>query len=161
MSGEGDGWIMRGLDWDDPGCVQSWEELTDLIDQLGFLPLFRNAVDGFSVEEHTASLGWWCGDAAQDPWEWRRFLARSGRVAYGKFFGKKAGFILVIQDGQQWRHLRLHDACSATSLRATRFLQGRLRTTCGWSNRKQQTKKSGRLWRQRAPGSLLKNWKKE
>ena len=69
MSGEGDGWIMRGLDWDDPGCVQSWEELTDLIDQLGFLPLFRNAVDGFSVEEHTASLGWWCGDEAQDPWE--------------------------------------------------------------------------------------------
>ena len=93
MSGEGDGWIMQGLDWDDPGCVQSWEELIDLIDQLGFLPLFRNAVDGFSVEEHTASLGWWCGNEAQDPWEWRRFLARSGRVAYGKFFGKKAGFI--------------------------------------------------------------------
>ena len=27
------------------------------------------------------------------PWEWRQVIARSGRVAYGKFFGKKAGFI--------------------------------------------------------------------
>lgn len=31
-----------------------------------------------------------CG---RDPWEWRQVIARSGRVAYGKFFGKKAGFI--------------------------------------------------------------------
>lgn len=28
-----------------------------------------------------------------DPWEWRRIIARSGQVAYGKFFDKKAGFI--------------------------------------------------------------------
>ena len=33
------------------------------------------------------------GDEEQDPWEWRRLIARSGRVAYGKFFGGKAGFI--------------------------------------------------------------------
>lgn len=25
--------------------------------------------------------------------EWRRLIARSGQVAYGKFFGRKAGFI--------------------------------------------------------------------
>ena len=27
------------------------------------------------------------------PWEWRQLIARSGQVAYGKFFGRKAGFI--------------------------------------------------------------------
>ena len=28
-----------------------------------------------------------------DPWIWREIIARSGKVAYGKFFDKKAGFI--------------------------------------------------------------------
>ena len=86
-------WIMRGLDWDDPSRVQTWEELIGLVNELGFLPLFKNEVDGFSAEENTSDLYWWTGDEAQDPWEWRCLIARSGQVAYGKFFGKKAGFI--------------------------------------------------------------------
>ena len=86
-------WIMRGLDWDDPARIQSWEELIDWIDEIGFLPLFKNEVDGFSVEENTADLFWWTGDPEQDPWEWRCLIAHSGKVAYGKFFGGKAGFI--------------------------------------------------------------------
>ena len=44
-------WIMRGLDWDDPSRVQTWEELIELIEEVGFLPLFKNQVDGFSAEE--------------------------------------------------------------------------------------------------------------
>lgn len=84
---------MRGLDWDDPSRVQTWEDLIDLINEVGFLPLFKNEVDGFSVEENTGYLYWWTGDEEQDPWEWRCLMARSGKVAYGKFFGKKAGFI--------------------------------------------------------------------
>lgn len=83
---------MRGLDWDDPSRVQTWEDLIDLINEVGFLPLFKNEVDGFSVEENTGDLYWWTGDEEQDPWEWRCLMARSGKVAYGKFFGKKAGF---------------------------------------------------------------------
>ena len=86
-------WIMRGLDWDDPTRIQSWEELIAWIDEVGFLSLFKNEVDGFSVEENTSDLYWWTGDEAQDPWEWRRLIARSGKVAYGKFFDGKAGFI--------------------------------------------------------------------
>lgn len=93
MANEHGEWIMRGLDWDDPARIRSWEELLDWIDEIGFLPLFKNEIDGFSVEENTSDLYWWSGDADQDPWEWREMMARSGRVAYGKFFGKKAGFI--------------------------------------------------------------------
>lgn len=45
------------------------------------------------MEENTYDLFWWTGDPVEDPWEWRELIARSGKVAYGKFFGKKAGFI--------------------------------------------------------------------
>ena len=60
---------------------------------MGFLPLFQNEIGGFSVEEHTAARSWWSGEAERDPWEWRQFIARSGRTAYGKFFAGRAGFI--------------------------------------------------------------------
>ena len=93
MAIEDGAWIMRGLDWDDPSRTQSWEELIGLIDEVGFLPLFKNEVDGFSAEENTSDLYWWTGDEEQDSWEWRRLIARSGRVAYGKFFGGKAAFV--------------------------------------------------------------------
>ena len=93
MAKEHGEWIMQGLDWDDQSRIQSWEELLDWIDEIGFLPLFKNEIDGFSVEENTSDLYWWSGEASQDPWEWRELMARSGQVAYGKFFGKKAGFI--------------------------------------------------------------------
>lgn len=93
MAEENGEWIMRGMEWDDPGRIRTWQELIDWIDQVGFLPLFQNEIPGFSVEEHTFDLDWWTGDEAQDPWQWRELIARSGRVAYGKFFGKKAGFI--------------------------------------------------------------------
>ena len=86
-------WIMRGVSRDDPGRIRGWRELIRWIGQVGFLPLFKNEIDGFSVEEHTSDLCWWTGDPEQDPWEWRQLIARSGQVAYGKFFGQKAGFI--------------------------------------------------------------------
>lgn len=93
MALENGEWVMRGLRWDDPYRIRSWQELTGWIDEVGFLPLFKNKIDGFSVEEHTSSGGWWSGNPEQDPWEWRQLIARSGRAAYGKFFRKKAGFI--------------------------------------------------------------------
>ena len=93
MAVENGEWVMRGLSWTDPSRIKNWEGLIDWVDEVGFLPLFQNEAAGFSVEEHTASLSWWTGDERHDPWEWRRLIARSGQVAYGKFFGKKAGFI--------------------------------------------------------------------
>ena len=88
-----DTWIMHGLDWDNPLRIRSWQELINWIDEVGFLPLFRNSVPGFSVEEHVSPLYWWTDDPRQDPWKWREIIAGSHQVAYGKFFDKKAGFI--------------------------------------------------------------------
>lgn len=86
-------WIMYGMEWDDPYRIRSWRELISWINEVGFLPLFRNEIGGFSVEEHTSNLFWWTGDPEQDPWVWRELIARTGEVAYGKFFGGKAGFV--------------------------------------------------------------------
>lgn len=93
MAVEGGEWIMYGVDEDDPCCIHTVEQLMDYIDEVGFLPLFKNDVPGFSVEERTVPDYWWSGDVLRDPWEWRAIVARSGRIAYGKFFDKKAGFI--------------------------------------------------------------------
>lgn len=93
MASENGEWIMRGMDWNDPYRIRTWKELVKWIKEVGFLPLFANEVKGFSAEEHVSPNFWWTGDREQDPWEWREIIAASHEVAYGKFFGKKAGFI--------------------------------------------------------------------
>lgn len=93
MGNESGTWIMHGIPESDPGCIHTVEELTEYINRVGFLPLFQNEITGFSVEEHTSADYWWSGDAARDPWEWREIVAARGEIAYGKFFGGRAGFI--------------------------------------------------------------------
>ncbi len=93
MSTENGEWIIKGVAWDDPGRIKTPWELIDYINEIGFLPLFGNEIPGFSAEEHTAAKYWWSGEAEHDPWEWRTIIARSGQVAYGKFFHGKAGFV--------------------------------------------------------------------
>ncbi len=51
--------------------VPSHDDWKDaVINDIGFLPLFANGVEGFSVEEMTYSDCWWYGDEEIDPWEW-------------------------------------------------------------------------------------------
>ena len=93
MAVEDGQWIMRGLGWDDPYRIRSWQELVNWINEVGFLPLFANEIEGFSAEEHVSPDYWWTGITEEDPWEWREIIAASHQVAYGKFFDQKAGFI--------------------------------------------------------------------
>ncbi|WP_081832835.1 AlkZ-related protein [Oribacterium sp. P6A1] len=93
MGNENGTWIMHGVEWDDPECLHTVDEAIEYINEVGFLPLFKNDIPGFSLEERTVSEYWWSEDLERDPWEWREIIARSGKVAYGKFFDKKAGFI--------------------------------------------------------------------
>lgn len=86
---------MRGLDWNNPYRIRTWRELISWINEVGFLPLFANDVEGFSAEERVSPNFWWTNDPERDPWLWREYIARSHDVAYGKFFDKKAGFISV------------------------------------------------------------------
>lgn len=93
MGNESGTWILYGVREDAPECIHTVEEAIAYINKIGFLPLFRNDIPGFSLEERTVSKYWWSGDKKRDPWEWREIIAGSGQVAYGKFFDKKAGFI--------------------------------------------------------------------
>ena len=93
MGNESGTWIMYGVDWNDPECIHTVQEAIDYINDIGFLPLFKNDIPGFSLEERTVPEYWWCGDPEVDSWEWREIIARSGEIAYGKFFAGKAGFI--------------------------------------------------------------------
>ena len=86
-------WTLCGIDWKDEGCLHSADELAALVEQVGFLPLFTCEIPGFSVEEHTDPTFWWSDKPKKDPWNWRTVIARDGKIAYGKFFDKKAGFI--------------------------------------------------------------------
>lgn len=93
MGNENGTWIMHGLEWDDPKCIHTVDEAVEYINEVGFLPLFQNEIPGFSLEERTVSKYWWCEDPKLDPWMWREIIAKNAKVAYGKFFNKKAGFI--------------------------------------------------------------------
>lgn len=71
--------------------LKSSDELTMLVNRIGFLPLFDVGVPGFSVEALTPGK-WWTG-LKDDPWHWRETAAVEGEIIYGKFFQSRAGFI--------------------------------------------------------------------
>ena len=93
MGNESGEWIMHGMKWDNPDCIHSVDEAIKYINEIGFLPLFKNEIDGFSLEERTVPEYWWSDDPEIDPWMWRAIIARRHDIVYGKFFDKKAGFI--------------------------------------------------------------------
>ncbi len=85
--------IIEGTAWDDPARLRTCADLEAWIREIGFVPLFRNQIPGFSVEERISSKFWQTGDTEQDPWEWRKQIAKRREIAYGKFFDEKSGFI--------------------------------------------------------------------
>ena len=52
-------WIVCGVDWDDPECIHTVDEAIEYINKVGFLPLFRSEISGFSLEERTVPEYWW------------------------------------------------------------------------------------------------------
>ena len=93
MSVENGVWVMKGVSSKHPECIHTVGELEEYIGSIGFLPLFANGVEGFSVEEWTDPKYWWTDNELRDPWSWREQIARGRSFAYGKFFDRKAGFV--------------------------------------------------------------------
>lgn len=90
-------WILEGKSKEDESRIKSSKELSEYINQVGFLPLFKSEISGFSVEELTDSTAWFGEDYSKDPWSWREVIASEGDIAYGKLFRNRAGFI-----SKQW-----------------------------------------------------------
>lgn len=60
---------VYGVDWNDPECIHTVDEAIEYINSVGFLPLFKNDIPGFSLEERTVPEYWWSGDKEKDPWK--------------------------------------------------------------------------------------------
>ena len=86
-------WTIFGCEPDDPKCLHTVEEAIEYINKVGSLPFFSGDIKGFSLEERTIATDWWGSEPLKDPWVWREVIARSGNIAYGKFFYNRAGFI--------------------------------------------------------------------
>ncbi|MCD8012282.1 MAG: hypothetical protein LUG99_03780 [Lachnospiraceae bacterium] len=65
--------------------VKTKEDLINAVHRVGFLPLFRNFLPGFSVEDHVDPSVWFTGEPGV--WEWKGPVIQEAGCAYGKFFG--------------------------------------------------------------------------
>ena len=45
MAVENGVWTMYGMDWDDPYRIRSCRELINWINEIGFLPFFKNEIE--------------------------------------------------------------------------------------------------------------------
>lgn len=72
--------------------VTNAKELESLINDIGFLPLFKNEIPGYSVQECTPQEYWFVA-GVDGPWEWKEQIAVKSEIAYGKLMNKKAAFI--------------------------------------------------------------------
>ena len=74
--------------------IGSKDDLISVINEYGFVPFFRNSIEGFSIEEHIAP-GCWYDDGGDfwPAWEWKGPVIRETGCAYGKFFEKKACYV--------------------------------------------------------------------
>ena len=71
--------------------LRSAEDLANLVNEIGFLPFFQNAIPGFSIEESTPGELWFSEEVG--PWEWKNPAIEQTNCAYGKFYQNKAMYI--------------------------------------------------------------------
>ena len=85
--------------------VETQEQLERLIQEWGFLPFFKNAVNGFSIEEIMPPDLIFGEHGEEGAWQWKRPIISHWQCAYGKFFAGKAGFVSLdwLPDFMNWR----------------------------------------------------------
>lgn len=80
-------------------------QLVDYVRRIGFLPLLRMGVEGWSAEDAVDDDCQYTvlPDGSWDwpLWQWKGSVLRESGCAYGKFFDKKAGFV----SREWWPHL--------------------------------------------------------
>lgn len=85
--------------------IENQEQLERIIQEWGFLPFFRNGIEGFSIEEMTPPELLFGDDMENGPWQWKGPIIANWESAYGKFYQKKAGYISLewLPDFINWR----------------------------------------------------------
>ena len=124
--------------------ITSCPELMEAIQQIGLVPLLDSGITGFSADELVAPE---CRYVMTDEgwdwplWDWKGPIVTEGHLAYGKFFGGKAGFVTM----EWWP-----DLCNyrRAVLRVNGSMITReLRSACGFDGAKMRSRFDGYVTR--------------
>lgn len=127
--------------------ISSAADILNIVNELGFLPFFKNRIHGFSIEEMCEPQVWF--KDTDGPWEWKGPVIRTGECIYGKFLNGKAcyisrewipDFINFRRDGYDfdsryesglagYRDLNVYDTVS----RYGSILSKKLKSLCGYT----------------------------
>ena len=85
--------------------ITKQHQLERLIREWGFMPFFKNGIEGFSIQELTPPELLFGDDFENGPWQWKGPIIANWECAYGKFFDKKAGYVSLewLPDFMNWR----------------------------------------------------------
>ncbi len=88
--------------------IVTQEQLEQRIQEWGFLPFFKNGVEGFSIEEIVPEDLLFGDNEQGNAWEWKGPIISHWQCAYGKFFNGKVGYVSLdwLPDFMNWRRYR-------------------------------------------------------
>lgn len=72
--------------------IGSEKDMERIVAEYGFLPFFRSAIPGFSIEEMAAPSVWF-PPKGEGVWEWKDPVIASTGAAYGKFILSRPAFV--------------------------------------------------------------------
>ena len=141
--------------------VGSCSELSELIQQIGFLPLLDSGIMGYSaeamVDEDCRYVILPDGGWDWPLWKWKGPIVTDGNCVYGKFFAGKAGFISM----EWWpdfcnyrRHVHpvpdegsIEEAILQTLHEQGSMITRELRAACGFTGPKMRSRFDGYITR--------------
>ena len=142
------------------GTIHNANELMNLIQEIGFLPLLYSGIGGFSAEEMVdADCRYVVYDDGWDwpLWKWKGPIVTEGSCVYGKFFDKKAGFVSREwwPDLYNWRRHAcpapapgsIEEAIVMTLREQGSLITRELRAACGFNGPKMRSRFDGYVTR--------------
>ena len=142
------------------GTIHNANELMNLIQEIGFLPLLYSGIGGFSAEEMVdADCRYVVYDDGWDwpLWKWKGPIVTEGSCVYGKFYDKKAGFVSREwwPDLYNWRRHAcpapapgsVEEAIVMTLREQGSLITRELRAACGFNGPKMRSRFDGYVTR--------------
>ena len=142
------------------GMIHNANEMMNLIQEIGFLPLLYSGSGGFSAEEMVdADCRYVVYDDGWDwpLWKWKGPIVTEGSCVYGKFFDKKAGFVSREwwPDLYNWRRHAcpapapgsVEEAVLMTLREQGSLITRELRAACGFNGPKMRSRFDGYVTR--------------
>ncbi len=129
-------------------------QLTEYVNEIGFLPLLSMGIRGWSAEEQVDDdcgyTKWPDGGWEWPMWEWKGSVIQESGCAYGKFFQSKAGFVSREwwPDFCNWRRSvyarptenSIEALILQTLLEQGSMISRELRNACGFGGNKMRSK---------------------